>query len=52
MEWMDRVFHAKFDELENKVDFLTPLDTDKFFFEEELQTIELELASALRQRLA
>ncbi|MGF1759892.1 hypothetical protein L4D76_18535 [Photobacterium sagamiensis] len=51
MEWMDRVFHAKYDEQENKVDFLTPFDTDKFFFEEELQAIETELTDALRQRL-
>ena len=50
MEWMDRVFHAKYDEQENKVDLLTPFDTDKFFFEDELHEIEMELANALRQR--
>ncbi|UTV30530.1 hypothetical protein [Photobacterium atrarenae] len=52
MAWMDRVFHAKYDELENKVDFLTPIDGDKFFFEDELKDIETELAEAIRQRLS
>lgn len=47
MAWMDRVFHAKYDEQENKIDLLTPLDTDKFFFEDELKQIETELEAAL-----
>ena len=51
MEWMDRVFHAKYDELENKIDFLKPFDSDKYFFEDELIEIETELANALQQRL-
>ena len=51
MEWMDRVFHAKYDEQENKIDFLKPFDSDKYFFEDELIEIETELANALQQRL-
>jgi len=51
MEWMDRVILAKYDEKENKIDCLTPLDTDKFFFEDELKQIETDLADALQQRL-
>jgi lysine 2,3-aminomutase len=46
MEWMDRVFLAKYDEAECRVDFLTPFDTDKFFFEDELKEIEAALAKA------
>ena len=43
MEWMDRVFLAKFDETESRVDFLTPFDTERFFFEDELKKIEAAL---------
>jgi hypothetical protein len=52
MEWMDRIFLAKYDEREEKVDFLTPYDTEKFFFEDELEEIEERLSEALRKRLA
>ncbi len=51
MKWMDRVFHAKYNETENKIDFLTPFDTEKYFFEEELIEIETQLAQALENRL-
>jgi L-lysine 2,3-aminomutase len=40
MQWMDRVFLATYDERESRVDFLTPFDTDRFFFEDELKQIE------------
>ena len=40
MEWMDRVFFAKYDESETRVDFLQPIDGGKFFFEDELKEIE------------
>lgn len=52
MAWMDRVILAKYDEQESKIDFLTPLDTDKFFFEDELKEIEEALEAALKKRLA
>lgn len=52
MEWMDRVFLAKYDEKQNKIDLLKPFDTEKYFFEDELKEIEESLAEALRKRLA
>ena len=51
MEWMNRVFHAKYDEEKNKIDLLLPFDTEKYFFEDELQEIEDGLAAALAKRL-
>jgi len=50
MECVDRVFHAKYNETENRIDFLTPFDTDKYFFEDELVNIETELAEALQNK--
>jgi L-lysine 2,3-aminomutase len=47
MEWMDRVFLAKYDETENNVDLLTPFDTEEFFYRAELREIEEKLAGAL-----
>ena len=47
MEWLDPVFLAKYDEQTNNVALLEPYDTERFFFEEELKSIEEELASAL-----
>ncbi len=52
MEWMNRVFHAKYDEQKNKIDLLLPFDTEKHFFEDELKQIEADLAEALRKCLA
>jgi len=43
MAWMDRVFLAKYDRSESRVDFLLPFDTDRFFFEDELKAVEQEL---------
>jgi len=51
MQWMDKVFLAKYDESTNDVKLLKPFDTDKFFFEDELATIEHDLAEALNNRL-
>ena len=52
MEWMDKVFHAKYDEKTNNVSLLTPLEGNKFFFEEELAQIEEELAEALSSAMS
>lgn len=52
MEWMNRVFHAKYDEKKNKIDLLLPFDTENYFFKDELKEIEENLAEALRKRLA
>jgi L-lysine 2,3-aminomutase len=50
MAWMDRVFLAKFDAQETRVDLLQPLEGEEFFFEPELREIEAELACALAGR--
>lgn len=47
MKWMDKVFHAKFDAKTNDINLLIPYEGEKFFFEDELATIEKELADAL-----
>ena len=52
MEWLDKVFLAKYDEHTNNVALLEPYDTDEFFFEAELETIEKELATALSESLS
>jgi pentatricopeptide repeat protein len=44
MEWMNRVFLAKYDEKACRVDFLAPFESEKFFFEDELAEIEKALA--------
>lgn len=46
MEWMDKVFLAKYDENETCIDKLVPFDTPEFYFTEELHEIENELAEA------
>ncbi|MCP4186529.1 MAG: hypothetical protein GY763_02885 [Gammaproteobacteria bacterium] len=50
MEWMDRVFLAKWDEDENTISLLQPFETEKFFFEDELREIEQNLTEALKDR--
>ena len=52
MAWMDKVFLAKFDENETRIDKLQPLDTAKFFFEDELAEIEEQLSAIQQQHLA
>ncbi|MDX2175562.1 MAG: hypothetical protein SF028_03725 [Candidatus Sumerlaeia bacterium] len=44
MQWMDKVFLAKYNETEQRVDMLAPFDTQEFFFAEELRAIEAALA--------
>jgi lysine 2,3-aminomutase len=50
MEWMDKVFLAKYDEVENTVEKLLPYEGDKFFFEDELSDIENQKMEALVKR--
>ncbi len=52
MEWMNRVFHAKYDETINKIDLLIPFDTEKYFYQDELKEIEAALTDALQKKLA
>ena len=49
MEWLDKVFLAKYDLKQNTVDLLEPLDTPEFFFRDELRQIESKLTDSLRQ---
>jgi len=51
MDWMDKVFIAKYDEKENTIENLKPYDTEKYFFEDELIEIEDNLQEALEKRL-
>ena len=52
MEWMDKVFLAKYDANANTVDLLQPFDTPEFFFRDELKHIEAGLADSLGNRTA
>ncbi len=52
MEWMDKVFLAKYDEQENTVELLKPHDRSNYFYEEELKEIETSLSDALKNRMA
>lgn len=51
MEWMDKVYLAKYDEKENTIEKLKPFDTDKYFYEDELNEIERNLEKALEIRM-
>jgi lysine 2,3-aminomutase len=44
MAWMDKVFLARFDPKETRIDKLRPFDSEKFFFEDELEQIENQLS--------
>ncbi len=46
MQWLDRVFLAKYDPKQHTVALLKPLDTQKYFFEDELAEIEKALENA------
>jgi L-lysine 2,3-aminomutase len=51
MEWMDKVFLAKFDEKENTIEKLLPYEGGKHFFEDELAEIENQKMEALSRKL-
>jgi L-lysine 2,3-aminomutase len=51
MEWMDKVFLAKYNEKENTIEKLAPFQGDKYFFEDELKQIETEKMETLSQKL-
>ncbi|WP_297089833.1 hypothetical protein [uncultured Draconibacterium sp.] len=48
MEWMDRVYFAKYDEQENTIEKLMPWKAEKYFYEDELEIIESKLEEALK----
>lgn len=43
MEWLDKVYLAKYDDKQNTIEKLEPLDTDEYFYEKELKEIEEKL---------
>ncbi|MDR4987266.1 MAG: hypothetical protein RG741_00325 [Bacteroidales bacterium] len=47
MEWMDKVYLAKYDETENTIAHLKPYGSDRHFFEEELDEIERKLHESI-----
>jgi lysine 2,3-aminomutase len=49
MQWIDRVFLAKYDTKTNNVALLVPFDTDEFFFQRQLHQIEQELTQTLAE---
>jgi L-lysine 2,3-aminomutase len=51
MEWMDKVFLAKYDDKENTIENLEPFEGEKFFFEDELRQIEEEKTQALSKKM-
>jgi len=51
MEWMDKVFLAKYDEEENTIENLKPFEGEKHFYEDELQQIEDEKKEKLSKKL-
>ncbi len=51
MEWLDRVYLAKYDEKENTIEKLKPYEGDKHFYEEELIAIEKELEDKLKSAM-
>ncbi len=51
MEWMDKVFHAKYNKETNDVNLLIPFEGKKFFYEKELQELEKELADSLKEAM-
>ncbi len=51
MEWMDRVYLAKYNEEENTIEKLKPFDSEKYFYEEELEKIEQTLERNLQKKI-
>lgn len=51
MEWIDKVYLAKFNEKENTIEKLIPYEGDKHFYEDELIEIENDLQKTLEARL-
>ena len=47
MDWMDRVYFAKYDEKENTIEKLKPFFGEKHFYEEELEAIECRIEHSL-----
>ena len=46
MEWLDKVFLARYDEKENTIEKLKPIEGTRHFYEDELAEIEQKLEDA------
>lgn len=46
MEWMDRVYLAEYDEKEDTIDHLKPFESEKYFYEDELEQLEMSLSES------
>ncbi len=51
MDWMDRVYFAKYDEQENTIEKLKPYGSDRWFYADELVAIEKKLAEDLQREI-
>ena len=51
MQWMDKVYFAKYDEKENTIEKLKPYNSSKYFYEDELIQIENKLSEALEKEI-
>lgn len=51
MEWMDKVYLAKYDEQENTIENLKPYEGGKHFYEDELAQIENERMERLSKKI-
>jgi lysine 2,3-aminomutase len=51
MDWIDRVYLAKYDEKENTIAHLKPYEGEKHFYEDELVEIENSLEEALKKAM-
>lgn len=49
MKWMDTTYFAEYDEEENTIEKLRPYKAEKYFYEDELDTIENQLEEALKR---
>lgn len=47
MEWMDKVYLARYDDTENTIANLKPYGSDRHFFEAELEQIESKLEQTI-----
>ncbi len=51
MDWMDRVYLAKYDEVQNTIEKLKPFEGEKFYYEDDLHAIETRLEEAFIKQM-
>ncbi len=52
MQWIDKVFHAKYNPRTNDVNLLQAVEGDSFFFQQELEEIEQALEDSLKEAMS